>query len=258
MVMGPTHAMSGAAVGLTVAQVLPAQWGGVTSPTDAFIYAGITAGAALLPDLDSPQATVSRSFGPLSLGLSHIVENAAQGFVNATRGYKDPYCGNGHRTATHTIWFAWIMGIVASAIIAAFGKAGVVGLLFIFLGLALRGLLPGWAKKNDWIIVTGVSAVLAWLAWQSMDSSSAKLVMSSAVTIGVLTHLAGDFITKQGIPALAPVVRVGQHRWWDFAPPSFLRISASGTADKVLLSVFTVIVVAQVFLLLSTGSALTL
>lgn len=66
MVMGPTYAMSGAAVGLAVAQALPTSWGGVTPASEAFVCAGIAAGAALLPDLDSPQGTVSRSSGPLS------------------------------------------------------------------------------------------------------------------------------------------------------------------------------------------------
>lgn len=258
MVMGPTHAMSGAAVGLAVAQALPAQWGGVTSPTDAFIYAGITAGAALLPDLDSPQATVSRSFGPLSLGLSHVIENTAQGIVNLTRGPKDQHCGNGHRTATHTVWFALLMGMGATALIAAFGHNAIIGLLFVFLGLGLRGVFPEWSKKNDWLIVTAVSAGLAWVAWKMMESSSAGIVMASAVTVGILTHLAGDFITKRGIPAFAPLVPVGQRRWWDFAPPSFLRISASGAADQLLLAVFTVATVIQAFLLVSTGSALAL
>ena len=86
MVMGPTHAMSGAAVGLAVAQILPEQWGGVTTAEETFIYAGLAAGAALLPDLDAPSATVSRSFGPVTQVISRFTENIAQTFVNVTRG----------------------------------------------------------------------------------------------------------------------------------------------------------------------------
>ena len=247
MVMGPTHSMSGAAVGLAVAQALPASWGGVTSPQEAFVYAGIAAGAALLPDLDSPQATVSRSFGPLSLGLSHVVENLAQSFVNLTRGQKDEWCGNGHRTATHTVWFGLLAGVVASLLIGAFGRPAAIGLLFVFLGLAVRGLMPEWSKKKDWLGVTGVSALLAVGAWMYVPSTASAIVMGSALTIGVLTHLAGDFITKNGIPALAPIVPVGHRRWWDFGLPGPLRISASGAADKVLLAVFSLLVLVQTF-----------
>lgn len=253
MVMGPTHAMSGAAVGLAVAQALPTSWGGVTSASEAFVYAGIAAGAALLPDLDSPQATVSRSFGPLSLGLSHITENASQALVNLTRSSHDNYCGNGHRTATHTIWFALLAGAVASALIGAFGKNAAIGLLFLFLGLAIRGLLPGWSKKNDWLAVTTVSAALAGIAWYAVPHTASAIVMGSAVTIGVLTHLAGDFITKNGIPALAPLVPVSGHRWWDFGLPGPLRISASGPADKILLTVFTGLVIVQIIIVGADG-----
>ena len=46
VVMGPTHAMSGAAVGLAVAQILPEHWGGVTTADETFIYAAL-AGQAL-------------------------------------------------------------------------------------------------------------------------------------------------------------------------------------------------------------------
>lgn len=254
MVMGPTHSMSGAAVGLAVAQALPTEWGGVQSPSEAFIYAGICAGAALLPDLDSPQATVARAFGPLSFGLAHVIENASQALVNLTRGPKDEYCGNGHRTATHTLWFALLTGAAASALIAAFGSNAAIGLLFVFLGLAIRGLVPEWSKR-DWWAVTGLSALLAVWAWRSLPEGTGGVVLGSAVAVGVLTHIAGDFITKQGVPFLAPIIPVGQRRWWDFGLPAPLRISASGLADQLLLAVFTLLAALQTWSVLTTGAA---
>ncbi|MDR7329069.1 metal-dependent hydrolase [Corynebacterium guangdongense] len=242
MVMGPTHAMSGAAVGLAVAQIIPAEWGGVSSPSEVFVYAGIAAGAALLPDLDSPQATVSRSFGPLSWGLSHAVENASQFFVNVTRGRRDKYCANGHRTATHTLWFALAMGLASSALLVAFGKAAAIGLLFFFLGLAIRGLLPDWVDKRGWLVVSAASMLLAILAWEWVPASGTGPVMASAVTAGVLTHLAGDLITKRGIPFFAPLLPWRGQRWWNLRMPEPLRIRASGAMDKMLLGAFTLIV----------------
>lgn len=251
MVMGPTHAMSGAAVGLAVAQVLPAQWGGVTSPSEAFVFAGIGAGAALLPDLDSPQATVSRSFGPASIGLSHLVENGSQALVNATRGPKDEWCNNGHRTATHTVWFALLAGILTAIAVAVGGKTATVALLFFFLGLGLRGLFPSWAKRNDWLFVTAAALGLALAVWQFVPVTATPAALGMAVTIGVLTHIAGDALTKQGVPALAPIVNVRGRRWWDYALPGPMRISASGTADQLLLAVFTLIASYEVFLIAS-------
>ena len=242
MVMGPTHAMSGAAVGLAVVTALPAEWGGVTEPAEVFAYAGLAAGAALLPDLDSPQATVSRSFGPLTLAISHAVENISQGFVNLTRGRKDPRSNNGHRTLTHTLWFALAMGAACSALLAAFGKPAAIGMLFFLLGLALRGLLPDWVDKHSWLVVTAASFVLAVLAWEYVPSSATGPVMASAVTVGILTHQAGDMITKRGIPFLAPLLPWRGRRWWNWRMPELLRIRASGPADKVLLGAFTLLV----------------
>lgn len=251
MVMGPTHAMSGAAVGLAVAQILPAQWGGVTSPSEAFVFAGIGAGAALLPDLDSPQATVSRSFGPVSIGLAHLVENGSQALVNATRGPKDEWCNNGHRTATHTVWFALLAGLLVAAGVALGGKPVAIGLLFFFLGLGLRGLFPGWTKKNDWLAITALSLGLAVAVWQFIPVTAAPAALGMAVTIGVLTHIGGDALTKQGVPALAPIVNVRGRRWWEYALPGPMRISASGTADQLLLAVFTLVASYEVFLIAS-------
>lgn len=251
MVMGPTHAMSGAAVGLAIAQVLPAEWGGVTTAEEAFVYAGLAAGAALLPDLDSPQATVARSFGPLSQVVSRGVENFSQGFVNLTRGRKDPRCNNGHRTLTHTVWFALAAGAGATALIGAYGKSAVIGLLFFLLSLAIRGLLPEWSKKSDWIVVTGTAAGLAYGAWYFIPAASLGLVLGSAVTAGVAAHLLGDMATKRGIPVFAPLVPLRGRRWWNLRLPRFLSIRASGPADKALLLVFSVLVVAQISLIAS-------
>src|SRR5699024_5704577 len=111
------------------------------------IFAGVTAGAALLPDLDTPQATIARSFGPLSQGLAHVVETGSRTFCNATRTKKDDYCNNGHRTATHTLLFAIVAGLVVTGLVSAFGKPAAMVVLFLMLGLAGRGLFPKWAKK---------------------------------------------------------------------------------------------------------------
>lgn len=239
MVMGPTHAMSGAAIGLAMAAVLPPEWGGPTSTAGAFVFAGVTAGAALLPDLDSPQATVARSFGPASQILARVTENTAQLIHSATASKKDAPKRNGHRTATHTIAFALLAGFVASALVEAFGKNASVAILFVMLGLALRGLFPNWSKKNGWLITTGASAALAAGTWMLLPESAGAVALGAAVTIGVLAHLLGDIITKRGVPAFAPFVPIGGQRWRDIRPPAALRISASGPFDKFLLSACT-------------------
>lgn len=247
MVMGPTHSMMGASSGLWLATVLPESLGGASTPAEALAYAGIGAGAALLPDLDSPQATISRSFGPLTQGLSQVVNIAAVTFVNATGSSKDMEVAGGHRTATHTIWFALLMGFVAGGIGQAFGKNGMVGLLIFLLGLGLRGLFPDWVKDKGGIITIAASVILGLAAYATIPGLESPVLMASAVTVGVLTHLAGDFITKQGVPLTAPLIPVRGKRWWDWALPSGLRIRASGPADQALLAVFSALALWQAF-----------
>ena len=100
-------------------------------------------------------------------------------------------------------------------------------------------------KKKDWLAVTAVSALLAAGAWVYVPTTASAVVLGSAVTVGVLTHLAGDSITKNGIPLLAPLVPLGRRRWWKFRLPKPFRISASGPADRLLLAVFSLLVAAQ-------------
>lgn len=241
MVMGPTHAMSGAAIGLAMAALLPPEWGGPTSMAGAFVFAGVTAGAALLPDLDSPQATIARSFGPASQILARVTENTAQAIHASTRTKKDSRRENGHRTATHTLLFAVLAGLATGGLVNAFGKTASVAILFVMLGLALRGLFPKWSKKNDWLVVTGLSAALAFGTWTWLPESASAFGLGAAVTVGVLAHLLGDVITKRGVPMFAPI-KIGGKRWYDVRPPEMLRISASGPFDQFLLAASTVAV----------------
>lgn len=255
MVMGPTHSMSGAAAGLAMAAVLPASWGGPQSLPEALVFAGVTAGAALLPDLDMPGSTLARSFGPVSDLLSRVIENSAQAFHNITRSGKDEPVNHGHRTATHTLWFAIAVGLGTTALVSSFGKPAVVGLLFLLLGFALRGLAPKWAKKKGWIAVTGLSAASALAVWATVPEAASGVALGAAVFIGVVVHDFGDWLTKRGVPFLGGVVPINGKRWWDFAPPSMLRIRAGGFADQLLLTACTGAVFALSYFLVADPAA---
>ncbi|RDI23253.1 LexA-binding, inner membrane-associated putative hydrolase [Rhodococcus sp. AG1013] len=140
MVMGPTHAMSGAAVGLAAAAIMPTDWGGPTSLAETLAWAGVCAGAALLPDLDHPQSTVARSFGVASQIASEGINAGSSAFYGLTRTVKDGARDGGHRTLTHTLGFAILLGVGVSALVAAFARPAIIGTLFFTLGLAIRGL----------------------------------------------------------------------------------------------------------------------
>lgn len=248
MVMGPTHAMSGAAAGLLAAQLLPPNWGGPTSPTETFIWAGVCAGASLLPDLDLPGSTVSRSFGPASTAASHAINAMSTLFYQATSSGRDNHRDGGHRTLTHTLAFALALGVAVSAAVTAFGKPAILATFFFTLGLALRGLAGSWAKENGAIAVVAASAVLAAVAGFFLPAETSSVSLGAMVTVGCITHCLGDGITKEGIPFLAPFVTINGKRWWEFTLPSLIRIRANGTFEKVvLLPALTVFTLALAF-----------
>ncbi|MGW5144221.1 metal-dependent hydrolase [Rhodococcus koreensis] len=235
MVMGPTHAMSGAAVGLAVADLLPLDWGGPTSTAETLTFAAVCAGAALLPDLDTSQSTVSRSFGPVSSVVAKGVDAVSLGFYTITKGKRDGKRRGGHRTLTHTALFAAGIGAGVSALVVQFGKPVIIATLFVCLGLALRGLAGELAKEKGWLAVSAVAAVLSALTWQSYPTEAGSTGLGVAVALGCATHCLGDAITKEGVPFLAPFLTLGKQRWWEFRLPSFLSIRAGGPFEKVVL-----------------------
>ncbi|ORL74920.1 metal-dependent hydrolase [Prescottella equi] len=235
MVMGATHAMSGAAVGLAVADLLPTDWGGPTSTAETFAFAGVCAGAALLPDLDTTQSTVARSFGPISKALAAGIDTLSLGVYRVTKGRKDANRRGGHRTFTHTALFAIGLGAGISALVGQFGRPAIIVTLFFTLGLALRGLFGSWARDKGWLIVTAVSAFLSVLTWQWFPDQVGSTGLGVAVALGCATHCLGDMITKEGVPFLAPFVPLGGRRWWELRLPSFLAIRAGGGFERAFL-----------------------
>ncbi len=181
MVMGPTHAISGAATWLAGSWAL-AQWGGVhQSPAELVVGAAVCSGAALLPDLDCSGrvtrnqggATVAHTFGVTSLFLAECVEKFSLGVYGLTKTRFDPRRHNGHRTLTHTWLFNLALGGLVAALAGVWGKPFAVGVLFFCIGLAIRGLFDDWAKHEGWVVITVLSAAAAYGGWAALPSGRA-------------------------------------------------------------------------------------
>ena len=234
MVMGPTHAMSGAAAWLVGAPAVTAL---LDKPSPSAIELGVgaavCAGSALLPDIDSPQSTVARSFGPLSQALAHVVNAASAGLHNLTATRADGMTSDGHRKVTHTALFAFGAGAAVSALIAAFGQRATIAILFFTLGLAIRGLMGDWAKRQGWIGVTGVALGGAWLAAVNLNDGRLWW-LGAAVSAGVALHALGDALTKEGVPFLAPLPIRGKS-WWEFST-GLLSFRAGGAIEYMIVA----------------------
>lgn len=187
--MARSHALTGAAAWLALAPPV-ATATGTPLPAGA-LAAGtvVTAGAALLPDLDHPSSTIARALGP----ISHLI---ARGVAAAA---------GGHRQATHSLAACLSLGTILVALThtSAARTAGIVtGLLCV--GLALRALGPAQVRAGGPIDLTllGWTAALTWIGVDQVDP--AGIWLPAAVTLGALAHLAGDLLTPEGVPLLWP------------------------------------------------------
>lgn len=190
--LGYTHAASGAVGWLAVAPPVAAAVG---QPLPlAAVAAGTfaTAGAALLPDLDHPKATVAHTFGQVSHSVSKFVELAS----------------GGHRQGTHSFLFAAAAGAATWAAVAAAGTPAALAILFIFTAFALRGLklyppkMHG-ATKTFTVIVEAAAATWAFNYLNVTD----WWWLGPAVALGCLLHLTGDCCTPERCPLLWPKSR---------------------------------------------------
>ncbi len=242
MVMGPTHAVSGAAAWLAGAGATAAILGYRQNPVELAVYTAVCAGSALLPDLDCSGAvlknkggaTVARTFGVVSLFVAEVVEKFALLVYRLTSTRHDEKRTNGHRTLTHTWLFNILLGFGVGALCEHFGKPVVVGILFFTFGLAVRGLMADVARKSGWILITALAAAAAGLAILTLPADRGYPLLGLAVGAGGVIHTLGDMITRHGCPVIWPIIWRRQ-RWWEFGVPDAFAVKVDGWFERVIL-----------------------
>ncbi len=237
--MGPSHAMSGAAAWLA-GSLVAEHYGYHQSPGTIAVGTVVCAGAALLPDLDlsgkvtanKGGATVAHTFGVLSLFVAEVVEKLSLGVYNLTKTRKDPDRHNGHRTAVHTFPFALLAWWLTSLTAQHLGRWADLAIVFLMLGLALRGLFAGLAEKLGWAALTMLAAFGSVpLAWFGLPGGQPHPVLGLAVGAGCVVHILGDWITEAGVPILWPILVRG--RMWRMS--SATSMSAGGKVERWVL-----------------------
>lgn len=177
--MGSTHSRSGTTAFAVLTAAAPLvgihpHWPAVAAGTLA------CAGAALLPDLDHPEATIANTFG--------LASKAAARFVHRVSG--------GHRHATHSLLFvalAYLATVFGVREIGVWFSVPVLFVLFAF-GIRAMRLAPGMS-----VLVAVVATVFFWFALRGDFGW-----LPVTVGVGTLAHLAGDCLTKEGCPLLWP------------------------------------------------------
>lgn len=259
--MGPSHALSGAASWLAGSWALDHFAGYEQSPLAVAVGTTVCAGAALLPDLDlsgkvtrnKGGATVARTFGVFSLFAAEVIEKVSLGVYTATKLSRDPRRTNGHRTFTHTLPFAGLVGWGTTTLAATYGKWAVVGIVFFMAGLALRGLFDEWAERAGWLIVTLCSAVIAFLTAANLPGDRGYPMLGFAVGVGCVVHLLGDMITRNGVPILWPLP-TGRRMWRMVSVPDNLAVRVGGKIETIVLrGAFTIVALLAIAAMFAPG-----
>jgi membrane-bound metal-dependent hydrolase YbcI (DUF457 family) len=189
--LGHSHATSGALAWAAAASSIPLSVlayptmsgnHGHIGSTDLLFGTFITAGAALLPDIDHPNGTIAHSIGPVTHNLCKA--------VSAVSG--------GHRHATHSFAFVALAAYGTWAGEHYLGRYFTLGLVFFMLSLAVRAL--NLCPPGEKIHAYGPVIALAGFGTVLMDRSIADAPswLPFAIGLGSLVHLAGDCLTDHG------------------------------------------------------------
>jgi membrane-bound metal-dependent hydrolase YbcI (DUF457 family) len=240
--LGPSHALSGAAVWAGGSLALAQFAGFHQTPLQLAVGTAMCAGGALMPDLDlsgrvtSRQggATVAHTFGVFSLFLAEVIEKVSLGVYDVTKTNRDPHRDNGHRTLTHTLIFNVAVGAGVTALCTEFGKTAVIAVLFFTFAMALRGLFVKWAQRAGWLIVTLVSAGAAFFAYERLPGGRGYPVLGLAIGVGGIVHLLGDMLTRHGCPLLWPFP-LGRRMWRCLGVPDSVSVKVGGKVEVYVL-----------------------
>jgi membrane-bound metal-dependent hydrolase YbcI (DUF457 family) len=205
-VMGVNHATSGAAVWFAATAALPS-FGTHAYPLHAAgVLSGavVCAGAALLPDADHHSGTISHSVPVLGRIIARSIEDAS----------------GGHRHGAHTILAGALVTLVAVLVgrfavdVPQLGSVpigpAIATIALIAFAVKARELVRTWSAA--WLI--GLVAAAAVVVFAPDNPTWFPI----AVGLGFLTHIAGDLLTVEGVPAPTWPVQIRPPKAWARTP----------------------------------------
>ncbi|GAA4473474.1 metal-dependent hydrolase [Enteractinococcus fodinae] len=205
-------------------------------PAGVLLGAVICAGAALLPDIDHHNASIAHSLPPVSMAMARFFQTAS----------------GGHRNGTHSIvgvlFFAvvaWLAGFIAIEDVGILGDlnigAGLIAVILSAFAFKVLRFMPKRARKVPW--VAGISfGVLTTLLFPE-----GPIWLMTCVVLGVVVHIAGDMLTKEGCNLLWPFrllpprfVKNGPILSEVWSTNGYLSLPLLGSADSIRSWAFTI------------------
>ena len=187
------HTLSGVAAGVWSLPVAP-----IVGAAGSVVWVAACTGYALAPDLDHPASTAARMWGPVSQGPARVIGSVfghrgathrvaavaavGAGVWAATTGRVAPLAADIARECGHArpVQLGQVVGDGAYLLVVAV----TVGLALAALRLpSVMNLVLSWLAAG---LTHRLGLPLPWLPW--------------AAALGVAAHLAGDAITRQGLP----------------------------------------------------------
>jgi membrane-bound metal-dependent hydrolase YbcI (DUF457 family) len=184
--MGYNHVSCGLLAGIATLPIAP-----VTGPAAQTAWVIALGGASLIPDLDTSGSAAARMWGPITRTLGAAIGTLA----------------HGHRQGTHDAVLA-PASFAGISLLASLHPITTGVVLALTIGLALRGLALAGVGRIGAAANLLVSAVTAWIL-VSAGAHQIRL-LPLVIAAGVLIHIAGDWLTNEGIPI--PIAWILGHR----------------------------------------------
>jgi membrane-bound metal-dependent hydrolase YbcI (DUF457 family) len=178
--LAKTHMLVGATSFIAATQIVDTP----TTPVQLALGMFVAAGAAILPDLDTPGATAARSLGPITQIFSLMIKGLA----------------GGHRRGTHSILGFALFALLIFSVCRIAGDNTLVRVLLccIPIGIMSRTItshVKGWMSV---VVMIGAS----YLVYQETNTSYTWIIV--ALLVGYASHIVADSMTKDRIMLFYP------------------------------------------------------
>jgi len=229
----------------------------------------IASGFALVPDIDHPGSTVSRTLGPLTRSIAGLVESGSSAVRRRSCRCCTTDTSGGHRTLTHTAAGAVATGLLVTGLVLWLGPVVTAVMVGFSAWLAAHTALPARvrAELGD-VLLPGkfrrlgrgahrFAAAIGALMLGGMFAVAALAGLDGlggwwiglAVGFGLLAHIGGDAMTHWGVPLCWPLPIRGC-RWRCVGTPRWMRFRAGSRIERWLVTpLFAVAALGSVWLL---------